>query len=551
MSSPGSNHPPTEDLPEAAIAERSGFSLVWIVPIVAALIGGWLVYKALSEKGPTITISFRTAEGIEAGKTKVKFKDVEIGQVTDIDISPDLEQVILTAQMQPGAKAYLTDNSRFWVVRARVAAGKVSGLGTLFSGAYIAIDPRSDGKRSEHFRGLEEPPAVTSYEAGRQFTLRAAQLGSLDTGAPVYYHQVKVGEVTGFKLDKDGGSIAVGVFIHEPYPSLVRENSLFWNASGLDFSLTAAGLEVDTESLVSVVLGGVAFYTPDPAGPAAKEGQIYRLYKNQTDAEAPTYVEKAHYLLIFKDSADGLAVGAPVRLLGIKIGEVKNIRLEGDLDSLEVRIPVLIEVEPERVSLTGRTRLNKRQRMEYLIQQGLRAQLETGNLLTGQKYVSLDFHPEAAPAHLDQQGRYVIIPTLPTPLGELKASLNDLLKKLSQIPLEKIGQDLSGTLAGLNQTVNSEQLRSALADLSATLDEARRLTQSLNASAVPSLNKTFAEVEETAGSARRMLSASSPLYTEVLRTLRELSQAARSIRVMADYLERHPEALISGKGGRR
>jgi len=542
---------PTDDLPEAAVEEKSGFSLVWLVPLIAALIGGWLVYKALSEKGPTITLSFLTAEGIEAGKTKIKFKDVEVGEVTSVDISPDLERVMLTAELEPGTRPYLTDKSRFWVVRARVAAGKVSGLGTLFSGAYIAIDPDSSGRPTRHFVGLEEPPAVTSYEHGRQFTLRADRLGSLDTGAPVYYHQVKVGEVTGYNLEKNGRGLTVDLFIYDPYPKFVRENSRFWNASGLDFSLTAAGLEVDTQSLVSVILGGVAFNTPDTAGTPARAGRTFRLYRNREDAQSPTYTEKVRYRVIFKDSANGLVIGAPVQLMGIKIGEVKDIRLEGNLDTFEVRIPVLIEVEPQRIRLSGKTELDQRQRLEVLVRHGLRAQLETGNLLTGQKYVSLAFHPEATPAEVVQEGPYLVIPSIPTPLGELKASLNELLKKLSRVPMDEIGRELSGTLAGLNQTVNSQQLRSAIADLSATLNETRKLTESLTAQSLPSLNKTLAEVEQTAGSARDLLSTGSPLYTEMLRTLRQLSEAARSMRIMADYLQRHPEALISGKGARR
>ena len=240
------------------LAKERRFSFVWLVPVIAALIGGWLIYKTLSEKGPEVTIIFKTAEGVEAGKTKVKFKDVEVGQVTGLSLTEDFSQVSVKVQFVKGAEAYLTENSRFWVVRARIAAFGVSGLGTLLSGAYIDMDPGKPGKQENKFQGLEEPPIVTT-EPGRIFTLKADRKGSIEIGAPVYYRQITVGKVIAFHLAPGGASILLKVFINSPYHQYVRENTRFWNASGIDVKLDAQGIRIHSESFVSLMVGGIAF----------------------------------------------------------------------------------------------------------------------------------------------------------------------------------------------------------------------------------------------------------------------------------------------------
>jgi paraquat-inducible protein B len=263
----------------AVVKPKKSVSIVWIVPLVALLIGGWLAYRAITEKGPTITITFKSAEGLEAGKTKIKFKDVEVGQVEEIRLSPDLSQVMVTAQLTKDAKDYLSENTRFWVVRARVVGGGVSGLGTLFSGAYIGMDPGKPGKTVRSFKGLETPPIVTTDLPGRHFMLRAERLGSLDIGKPVYFRQIQVGQVVAYELQKDGQAIDIKIFIHAPHHESVRKNTRFWNAGGLDVSVDAGGIKVNTESFVTIMIGGIAFETPmdsDP-GPAAQEEEVFRL----------------------------------------------------------------------------------------------------------------------------------------------------------------------------------------------------------------------------------------------------------------------------------
>ena len=572
-----------DELPEAVVStRRRQISIVWVVPLVALLIGAWLVYKAVSEKGPTVTIAFKSAEGLEAGKTKIKFKNVELGQVSEINLSPDLSEVVVTAELVKQAEKFLSVNTRFWVVRARVAAGQVSGLGTLFSGAFIGLDPGQPGPMATHFEGLENPPIVTTDLPGRRFVLEASRLGSLDIGAPVYYRQIKVGQVVGYNLKEDGRAVDVKIFINAPIDKLVYKNTRFWNASGLDVAVDANGIRVNTESIVTILIGGIAFDTPaslEPGGPA-KPDEVFKLYETHEKIYEKTYAKKTRWLLYFKGSVRGLAVGSPVEFRGIHIGQVLDINLQYNAEERSFQIPVLIEIEPERIKVIGERDLSDQKKMdEYLVEQGLRAQLKTGSLITGQLLVELDFHPDAPPAKINWEGRYPQMPTVPAPLEEITTSLTQLLNKFEKLPIEQIGSDLRDTVQGakqlvasaelqeavatLNQTIKQAQqftaalnqavapeLKSAVSSLNETLKRTRMLAQNFDASVVPELGATLQEAQSTLKALNGTVSKDSPLFYELMRVFKELSEAARSIRVMADYLERHPDALIYGKGKR-
>jgi paraquat-inducible protein B len=521
--------------PEAIVKTKKSFSfsLVWLVPLVAALIGGWLVYKAFSEKGPTITITFKTAEGLEAGKTKIKYKDVDIGQVESIDISEDLSHVIVTAEMGKRADKHLTENTRFWVVRARVAAGGVSGLGTIFSGAYIGIDPGKPGKPARSFEGLEIPPVITTGLPGAHFTLKAERLGSLDIGSPVYYRQIKVGQVVAYELEKDGTVVNIKIFIQAPHDQEVRQNTRFWNASGLDVSVDASGIKVNTESFVTMMVGGIAFDTPtnlEPGSPA-QENQTFRLFESRAKSLEEAYVRKRPWLLHFDGSVRGLAVGAPVDFRGIEIGRVIDIILEFDWEKLAFRIPVLIELEPDRIDWVGKQTMDRRQGMDFLVEKGLRARLKQGSLLTGQLYIALDMYPDAPPAKIVWSEPYAELPTIPTPMEEITRGVTKFVEKFEKIPLEQIGNDLRDTMANLNKTT----------------EDLQKLVQNLDASVVPAANATLEQTQKTLIKVDRLLNADSPTGHELKRALGELADAARNISILVDYLERHPESVVFGK----
>ncbi|MCG8532596.1 MAG: MlaD family protein, partial [Desulfovibrionales bacterium] len=343
--------PVEETLPEAVVSKKKGLSLIWIVPLVAFCIGVGLVYTALTEKGPRVTITFASADGLDAGKTKVKYKDVTIGKVESVELNDDFSEVIATVRLTREADEFLSENTRFWIVRPRMHGATVSGLETLLSGAYVAVDPGVKGEEQYEFIGLESPPLVTGNAKGKLFTLKAKELGSLDYGSPVYYRDISVGQVVGYGLQKGGKSVDIQVFVDAPYDTYVTDTSRFWVASGLDMELDAEGIRVDTESIVSILVGGVAFTNPDYLGtaPVADAGDIFRLYDTRKLAMTEEFIEKEYFVLKFSQAVRGLDVGAPVEFKGFPIGRVVDIGIEFDWKSKEVLVPVRIEVEQERI----------------------------------------------------------------------------------------------------------------------------------------------------------------------------------------------------------
>ena len=519
----------------ATVKTGRSFSIVWLVPLLALLIGGWLAYKTVSEKGPTITITFNTAEGLEAGKTKIKYKDVEVGRVESITLSEDLSHVIVTAELNKGATPYLNDKTRFWVVRAQVRGGSVSGIGTILSGAYIGIDPGRGGVPATSFKGLEIPPVVTTGQPGRHFWLRADSLGSLAIGAPVYFKQIQVGQVVSYKFGDDGQSVDVQVFIEAPHHLRVTENMRFYNASGVDVTLNAQGLRVNTESLVAIIGGGLAFDLPKDLlpGKETEENHIFRLYPNRDSIQEKIYNVRRYWMLYFDQSVRGLSVGAPVELHGIKIGEVVSLDLEFDATRKDFRVPVKVVIEPERIKGVGTAEAQKAaaENSDELIRmlvekRGLRATLKTGNLLTGQLMIDLDFHPDVKKISLSHVDGTPVIPTLPGSLEQIQESLARITSRLEKVPFEQIG-----------------------AELNETLKQAKEFTGKLNNETAPQLKTTLAELEKTLKELQGTVGKDSPLNYNAKKTFEELTLTLRSLRELTETLDKKPESIIFGKGG--
>jgi paraquat-inducible protein B len=544
-----------EQAPEAQIQTKRSFSIIWVVPVIALLIGGWLAFKAWSEKGPEITITFDSAEGLEANKTKIKFKDVEIGTVTEITlIKNDLSGVVVKAEMSRDAENYLTDKTQFWVVRARVAAGEVSGLGTLFSGAYIGINPSREGKPAKQFTGLEKPPVVTAGLPGRHFILESETLGSLDVGSPVYYRGIKVGQVIAYDFDKAAESVDIRVFVNAPYHEKVMQKTRFWNASGIDVTLNTEGVKVDTQSLVSIMLGGVAFDLPEhfESTVQAEQDRLFKLYDTRASSREETYTVKRYFMMYFDQNVRGLVSGAPVEIKGIKIGEVVDVKLELNADNLSARVAVMVKIEPQRidtlvenqVAISGAEHIDSMAESEInikkLVAKGLRAQLMTGNLLTGQLYVDLDFYKDAEPAEVTTAGGHLVFPTVPAPLKQIVQRVENILKQVEKVPFEKIGKDM----------------HEAIAALTSTIEEIKTMSGNVNKETLPKVNKALDDLQATLNSFESTLNgvdstlgADSALNYNARMITDELSVTIRSIRSLLSYLERDPQAFILGKGG--
>ncbi len=441
----------------------------------------------------------------------------------------------------------LVEDTQFWVVRARISGGTVSGLGTLLSGSYIGIDPGKSKEKRRAFIGLKVPPMVTGNIPGQFFLLRADTRGSLDYGTPLFFRRIQVGEVVAYNLDPDGRSITANVFVQAPYDQYVTAGTRFWQASGIDASLSASGVSVRTESLVSILIGGIAFETPVDGLvlPPAAPNTMFKLFDTREEAMKPPRGEPHIYQLVFRQSVRGLVVGAPVEISGIPIGEVVSIGMNFDLKTYGVSIPVTVKIYRELAatrldkSEVGALSLDPRAVLDKLVELGFRAQLRTGNYLTGALFIAFERFPNAPGAKVDWSQQPPQIPTVPGDLEGIEQSLKNIVQKLDKLPLEDIGKDVRKALVTLNQT----------------LTDVGKLVKRIDADVAPEAKGALVGARRALEAAERALSSAdktflgtnAPVQQELRDALQEISSAARALRVLVDYLERNPDALLRGK----
>ena len=533
---------PDAELPRA-VARKPGvrwLQPVWIIPVVAALIAGWLALQLFLDRGPTVTIRFRTAEGLEVGKTRIKYKDVDIGLVKRITLDPNRNGVLVTAAMvKEASSGLMVADTRFWVVRPRISGGRVSGLSTLLAGAYIGTELGTSTEEKREFEGLETPLAVTADVPGSTFRLSAEDLGSIDIGSPLYFRGVSAGQVVSTEVSKDGGEVVVGVFVNAPYDQFVTPGSRFWNASGIDLALDTNGLRVDTESIVTVLVGGIAFDTPMGVGTVrANKNDLFVLWKDRSDAMKRREKVIETYAMRFDQTVRGLNVGAAVDFRGVEIGEVSRIDLEYLPDKVNFRTVVEMHFFPERLGPLVRNGARKgaedipaEERMRRFVDAGFRGQLRNANLITGQLYVALDFFPGTPSATMDFHTNPPEIPTIPGGLAELQDSIARILKHLEKIPFDTLSDDV----------------HKALTQLTKSLQQAEELAKHLDKDVAPELKRTLDQARRTLADVQKVVADDSPVQADLRDTLEEVKRTAEELRSLVDFLERQPEALIRGR----
>lgn len=527
---------------------------IWLIPLVAVLVVGWLGAREYLARGPTVTVRFASGEGIEAGKTRIKYRNVDVGQVTKVGLARDLKGVVVTAEMAADASRLLVDDTRFWVVRPRVIGGEISGLATLLSGAFIGIDGGKSTSARRDFVGLETQPVISLGEAGSEYVLHGTSLGSLDVGSPVFFRRVRVGQVMSTELEHEGGGLRVRVFVRAPYDRFVRVDTRFWHSSGIDVSADAGGVRLRTESLLSVLVGGLAFETPSDLedGERAAPGAEFKLFDSSALAMRRGGAQILEYTALFSESVRGLAVGAPVEFKGFVIGEVGAVDIsyragQGDfvfpvkLHIYKDVAPLLNAREAARPAPAEANATERRFPIERLLSprsmaKGLRAQLRSANLLTGQRYVAIDMFPHAPQRDvaLAAAAGERVIPTAPETIGELQAQLARIVTKLEALPIDRIADDLRRTLA---------KFEGAAGALQGTLDQTTRHT-------LPGAQQALDELRATLREVRTLLARNAPLPQEIGGAVHDLSRAADAIRELAETIERQPESLLRGKRAR-
>ena len=522
-------------------------SLIWLVPGIAALIGISMLIHTWTSAGPKITITFNSAAGLEAGKTQLKYKEINVGVVTAITLSKDGSQVIAHADINKNAASLVRKDSRFWVVRPRIGAGGVSGVDTLLSGAYIGVDKGRAAEASNEFTGLETPPTVIGDMAGTSFVLKTSDLGSLDVGSPIYYRRIPVGRVASYLLSDDGRSVNLQIFVDAPYDKFVTPDTRFWNASGIDVSIGADGLKMQTQSVATILSGGIAFGNSpiSKAQPAAKDTK-FALAKDQQSALAPPDGPSQFVRLHFNQSLRGLSVGAPVQFIGMDLGRVLFIKPDYDAAKEHFATVVGIEVYPERLGdvlsklpqSEGSEEERAAQLLARMVDQGLRAQARSGNLLTGQLYIALDFVPKAPKVVFDPKARPLALPTVNGSFDQLQEQMANIVSKIDRIPLDSIGRNLDSSLSNLNKTL-AQVNGQVLPQTTQTLKDAQK--------AIGGAQQAFTDVQQTLGDVQSLIAADSPLQQDLGQTLVEVRRTARSLRTLTDLLGRHPESVIRGR----
>jgi paraquat-inducible protein B len=528
---------------EARIQKRRWFAWVWVVPVVAAGLVIWLAWRALADRGPLITIEFKAAEGLQAGQTKIQHRDVDVGTVESVELTPDLLRVVVRARMTRQAVPFLNEKTRFYVVAPHVGVGGISGLSTIVSGSYIEMVPGRDGKPERNFVALDEPPILPPDAQGRFFTLESVDLGSLTRGSPISYHGVSVGEVEGFLLADNGSHVTVTAFVRSPWDKLVHPETRFWNAGGVDVSLGAQGVRVRANSWQQLLSGGIAFETSTevlskPPSPADAD---FPLYDNRERALRAQRGSEIVYVADFKGNQRGVEPGISVELEGNEVGEVKEAHLQYDEHEHVLATRVTFSVDPDRVTIRGMPKAAGTAAREIvsgwlktLVSHGMRAQVASASFLTGQKLVALDMASNAPPARIEQVDQQLVFPT--TASGDLTEIL----------------QSVRAVLKNLDRATSGPQLGHALKSLDETLTRLDNITRDVE----PDIKSLVKSLRDTADSAQGTLSAvqgmmgsnaNNPANTDLPKLMRELEDAARSVRVLADYLDRHPEALLRGR----
>ncbi len=535
---------------EPVVSQKKGknISWIWLVPFIAAIVGLSLLVRDYMEQGPEASIIFKTAEGLEVGKTQVRYKDVVIGHVNKIGLTPDRNGVQVNVSLSNESEFLMQEGTRFWVVRPRLTVSGVSGLGTLVSGSYIGVDVPDDNEKepvdTDEFIGLEHPPEISSNRPGKKFVLNAQNLGSLDLGSPVYYRRIQVGQIINYQLGKDGQAVNILIFIDSPYDQFVTENSRFWNASGLDFSLGASGLNFKTQSLVSLLSGGVAF--ADPPGKHGQESRlaqpnsVFLLENTEERAMSDPHGQTYPVRMRFSNSVRGLQAGAPLDFKGINLGEVRAISLEYDAKSKESFAVVDAIVYENRLGVVLNSKKSSGNNVKVIgveeikefFASGLRGQLRFANIFTGQLYVALDYFPDEPPlSEPDLSQDPFIIPTVGGSFDQIQENLNQIIRKLKDLPLDSMGKSLDSALQGVSKLVDN-----------------------LDSKTMPEVNKALRQATRSLNGADKLVNSmdgtirpDGALMSEVRTMLRELTRTMRSFRAMSDFLQAEPSSVIRGR----
>ncbi|MCP1772274.1 paraquat-inducible protein B [Neisseria perflava] len=532
------------DLPNAParVKKTNVFtSVVWVIPLIALLAGGWLLMKQIRDTGPKITLLMDSADGIEVNNTVIKVLDVNVGRVTQIKLRDDRKGVEVIAQLNADAKNLMRADTQFWVVKPRIDQSGVTGLGTLLSGSYIAFTPGNSEEEQYRFQVQDIPPIAAIGQSGVRLKLEGDNDRILSAGSPVVYENFMVGQIESAHFDPASRSVHYTVFIQSPNDKLIRSDSRFWLDSGLSIQTNGSGIEVKSAPLPALLSGAISFDSPkntDSTG-VSNEAQ-FTVYNSRSEVENLPDERSLYYTVFFKQSVHGLSVGAPVEYKGMNIGVVSAVPYFERNGSLKMFadgwVPVRIRIEPSRLenNADAQSKSYWQQQLQTAFGKGLTALISSNNLILGSKMIELSDSPSTAPTFkpFSVYGGDTVIATRGSSLDDLQTQLGKLLEKLNKLQLDKTVDGLNGSLAELKNTLKSADKALNSVNALASQPQTRNLPNELN--------KTLKELRHTL----QGISPQSPVYGEAQQTLKNLDKTLQDVQPVINTLKEKPNALI-------
>ncbi|MBI0027227.1 intermembrane transport protein PqiB [Gilliamella sp. B14448G11] len=519
----------------AKIIKIRAISAIWIIPIVTAIVGLWIIYSHFADRGTSFTLLAKDASGIVAGKTVIKNRSVDIGIVDEVTLSKDFEKVVIKGRIYNDMEPLLKNDSIFWVVKPEIGRDGVTGLGTILSGVYIELASGNDTHsfKNNPFILSDNPPLSDPSIKGIRVNLESDQNGVIPRGASVMFHGYRVGNVETSEFDIDSRKMKYQIFITKPYDALVTQNVRFWKEGGIDLALSSSGASLNVPSLDVLMSGGISFDLPDGSklGAPAEQHAVYKLYEDKKSIQDSQYTEYKEFLIMLSESISGLVEGAPVEYHGIRLGTVSKVpfytsEMLNKTFILNQRVPVLIRIEPDRLSELVDEKIDIATLIMDEQKNGLRASLKTSNMFTGALFIDLDFYPELKNKYNAKSSilyGYNTIETTSTGIAQIQAKVMQLLDNFNNLPLNNTMTEFNKSLAStqrlmnsLNQIMASNEMQNMPGDLQETL---RTLNETMKGIQPGSeLNK---QMNESLQKVQQMMDELTPL----LNTLNDKSNA--------------------------
>ncbi|STZ76769.1 intermembrane transport protein PqiB [Bergeriella denitrificans] len=532
------------DLPAvpAKIKKTNVFaSVVWVIPLVALIAGGWLLMKQIRNTGPTVTLLMDSAEGIEVNNTVIKVLDVNVGRVTKVKLREDQKGVEITAQLNADVKNLMRSDTQFWVVKPRIDQSGVTGLGTLLSGSYIAFTPGKSEETKYEFQVLDIPPIAAIGQSGLRLKLEGDNDRILSVGSPILFENFMVGQIESAHFDPVGQKVHYTIFIQSPNDKLINSGSRFWLESGINIKTDGNGISLDSAPLAALLSGAISFDSPERDGgsPVANE-EAFQLYGSRSEVENLAGERSLYYTAFFKQSVRGLSAGAPVEYKGINIGVVADVPYFAHNDSLHLFengwIPVRLRLEPSRMEINAdaQSKAYWQQQFQTALNKGLTATISSNSLITGSKMIELDDAPSSLPKLKPHSvyGGDTVIATRGGGLDGIQAQVSALLEKFNSLPLDKTVGSLNGSLAELKATLKTADK---------TLNSLNTLVGKPQTQNIPNeLNQTLKELRQVL----QGVSPQSPVYGDVQQTLQNLDKTLKDVQPVIQTLKEKPNALI-------